>query len=52
MEDPFRTVTNGVNTGASGDIVLIRPGNYDEPMAIRKSITLGATHGNALLGKP
>ena len=49
---PFQTVTTGVNTAGAGDIVLIRPGHYNEPMTINKAITLRATRGDALLGKP
>jgi hypothetical protein len=49
---PFQTVTTGVNNAAAGDIVLIRPGNYNEPMTINKAVTLRATRGDALVGKP
>ena len=51
-QGPFQTVTTGVNTAAAGDIVLMRPGNYNEPMTITKAITLRATRGDALVGKP
>lgn len=49
---PFQTVTTGVNTAGAGDIVLIRPGNYNETMTINKAVTLRATQGDALVGKP
>jgi hypothetical protein len=49
---PFQTVMTGVNTAGAGDIVLIRPGHYNEPMTISKAVTLRATRGDALLGKP
>jgi hypothetical protein len=49
---PFPTVANAINQANPGDIVLIRVGHYNEPMTIRKAITLRATRGNVLLGKP
>jgi len=49
---PFLTVTQGINRATSGDIVLIRQGHYNEPTTIRKAITLRATRGDALVGKP
>jgi hypothetical protein len=49
---PFLTVTQGITRASSGDIVLIRPGNYNERTTITKAITLRATRGNALIGKP
>lgn len=49
---PFQTVTTGVNNAAAGDIVLIRPGHYNEPMIINKAVTLRATRGDAFVGKP
>lgn len=51
-QGPFQTVTTGVNRANAGDIVLIRPGHYNEPMTISKAVTLRATRGDALLGKP
>jgi nitrous oxidase accessory protein NosD len=41
-----------VNRANTGDIVLIRPGRYNEPMTINKAITLRATRGDALIGVP
>jgi nitrous oxidase accessory protein NosD len=41
-----------VNTAGASDIVLIRPGHYNEPMIINKAVTLRATRGDALIGKP
>jgi hypothetical protein len=49
---PFQTVTTGVNTAGAGDIVLIRPGNYNEPLTVTKAVTFRATRGDALIGKP
>jgi len=49
---PFRTVATGVGGAAVGDIVLIRPGNYNEPQTITKAITLRATRGDAVIGLP
>jgi hypothetical protein len=49
---PFRTLTQGVNAAVTGDIVLIRPGHYNEPMTLTKAVTLRATRGDALIGKP
>jgi hypothetical protein len=49
---PFPTVAVGVSVARAGDIVLVRPGHYNEPMTINKSITLRATRGDALLGIP
>jgi hypothetical protein len=49
---PFPTVAGGIASASPGDIVLVRVGHYNEPMTIRKAITLRATRGNALLGKP
>lgn len=49
---PYRTVATGISAAsASGsDIVLIRPGNYNEPQTITKAVTLRATRGNAVIG--
>ena len=52
LAGPFPTVAGGINAAASGDIVLIRPGNYNEPMTITNRLYLRATRGNAVLGKP
>jgi hypothetical protein len=49
---PFQTVTGGINNANSGDIVLVRLGNYNEPMTITKAVTLRATRGNAIIGIP
>ncbi len=49
---PFLTIAQGINRASAGDIVLIRPGNYNEPMTITKAITLRATRGDAFIGKP
>jgi hypothetical protein len=49
---PYRTVGGGVGTANNGDIVLIRPGTYVEPMTINKAVTLRATRGSATIGQP
>jgi nitrous oxidase accessory protein NosD len=45
-------VARGVSEAQAGDIVLIRPGHYNEPMTISKAVALRATRGDALIGKP
>jgi len=50
---PFRTVRAGINTAGAdgGDIVLIRPGAYDETLTITKPVTLRATRrGPVVIG--
>ena len=51
---PYPTVAGGINaaTANGADIVMVRPGNYNEPMTITKPLTLRATRGNAVIGKP
>jgi hypothetical protein len=51
---PFKTVAAGVAAAsASGsDIVLLRPGNYNEPMTITKPLCIRATRGSASIGLP
>jgi len=49
---PLTTLAGGIAFAVPGDIVLVRVGHYNEPMTIRKAITLRATRGNVLLGKP
>jgi hypothetical protein len=49
---PYMRVADGVSAARAGDIVLIRPGNYNETLTLSKAITLRATRGNAMLGKP
>ena len=49
---PFETFNQGVNAAASGDIVLTRPGNYNETITITKAVTLRATRGTAIIGIP
>lgn len=50
---PFVTVAQGVSAAraAGGDIVLLRPGNYNETMTISKPMCLRATRGTAVIGK-
>lgn len=52
MGGPYQLVAAGINNASAGDIVMIRPGNYNEPMTITKAITLRATRGNAIIGLP
>lgn len=57
---PKRTVLSAVNASAAGDIVLLRPGNYDEQITIANPVTLRAAATNsfpayprwATIGKP
>ena len=50
----YRTLAKGVAVaaGAGADIVLLRTGNYNEPQTITKAVTLRATRGDAIIGKP
>ncbi len=49
---PYHSVGDGINNANGGDIVLIRPGHYNEPMTISKPVTLRATRGDATIGAP
>ena len=49
---PLLTVAQGITRASAGDIVLVRPGHYNEPMTITKAVALRATRGDALIGKP
>ena len=51
-QGPFQTVIAGVNSASAGDVVLIRPGHYNEATTITKAITLRATRGDAVIGTP
>ena len=50
----YRTLTKGVAVAnpSGADIVLLRTGNYNEPQTISKALTLRATRGAAVIGKP
>ena len=49
----YRTVARGVTVvNDPDDIVLIRAGNYNEPQTLTKALTLRATRGSVLIGKP
>ena len=49
----YRTLAKGVAVvNSSSDIVLLRAGNYNEPMTITNALTLRATRGNATIGLP
>jgi hypothetical protein len=47
---PYQLVGTGLSHAASGDIVLIRRGTYDETMTIDQDVTLRATMGDAVIG--
>ena len=47
----YRTLAKGVTIAGSGDIVLLRTGNYAETLTITKAVTLRATRGNAEVGR-
>ena len=49
---PFVTVNNGYSAADVGDIVLIRPGTYNEPGTYTKTVTFRATRGIATIGVP
>jgi hypothetical protein len=49
---PFPSVEEGVAAAASGDIVLMRPGHYNETLTLTKRVILRATRGNAVIGIP
>ena len=52
---PFLTVSNGVAAanGLGGDILILRPANYNERMTISKGVTLRVTRaGSASIGRP
>ena len=49
---PFSGVRDGVNSAQSGDIVLVRAGNYNERMTINRSVTLRASRGAVVIGTP
>jgi hypothetical protein len=48
---PRKTFHEGLDQANPGDIVLVRPGNYDEPQRITKAVTIRATRGNVSLGR-
>ena len=53
--NPYDTVQSGVAaaTGSSGNIVMLRPGHYNEQFTISKRVTLRATRsGTATIGVP
>jgi hypothetical protein len=50
--NPYRTVVQGYDAADPGDIVLIRPGNYNEPRSYFKSVTFRATRGAVNIGLP
>jgi len=49
---PLKTFAGGLVQASPGDIVLLRPGNYNEPMRITKRVALRATRGNVSIGRP
>ena len=49
----YKTLAKGTSVvNSSADVVLLRGGNYNEPMTISKALTLRATRGSATIGKP
>jgi hypothetical protein len=48
---PYKKLENGIDAASGGDIVLIRPGSYDEKLTITNGVTLRATRGNAIIGR-
>lgn len=53
--EPKRTVLSAVNSSnpSGGDIILLRPGNYNEQLIINKPVTLRATRtGLVTIGQP
>ena len=49
---PFPTLAQGVSVASAGDIVLIRPGHYNERMTLTKAVTFRPTRGDGQIGKP
>jgi Pregnancy-associated plasma protein-A/Protein of unknown function (DUF1565) len=50
---PYRTVGKGVTNSAAGDILLLRPGNYNQALTINRPVTLRAPRtGWATIGQP
>jgi hypothetical protein len=49
---PFGLVRDGVNSAQSGDIVLIRAGNYNERTTFNRAVTLRASRGAVAIGIP
>ncbi len=49
---PFRGVGQAIVAADAGDIVLIRPGHYQETATYAKPVTLRATRGSASIGRP
>ena len=49
---PFGLVRDGVNSAQSGDIVLIRAGNYNERTTFNRPVTLRASRGSVAIGIP
>lgn len=50
--NPFRSVGLGILAATPGDIVLIRPGNYNEAAIYAKPVTLRSTRGPVTIGRP
>lgn len=49
---PFFTIGSGLALAAPGDIVLVRSGSYSETMTIDQDVTLRASRGSVLIGRP
>jgi hypothetical protein len=50
--EPYHTVAGGLSAADSGDIVLIRPGYYNEPLTISQPVTLRTPRSSARIGSP
>ena len=49
---PYRTVGRGVTNSVAGEILLLRPGNYDQALTINRPVTLRASRaGSATIGQ-
>jgi hypothetical protein len=49
---PFRSVGRGVTNSVPGDILLLRPGNYNQTLTINRPVTLRAPRtGWATIGQ-
>ncbi len=43
---PYKTIQKGVDSAGKGDTVLVRPGTYNENVAVEKIISLRSTSGD------
>lgn len=45
---PYPRLSTGIDSASTGDVLLLRPGNYGENRELRKAITLRAVRGEML----